>query len=166
MLILVLQDQRARAIDTLKKDKLGGFFSSFQVRSGSEFIKLISPLSKGRLKFKIYLEYFWPEKLKKSLDPIRHQSSIYYWHEQNLMIHRKTFFFQQKMFLFVSFNGKRNKIYLGTCSDNLSHLCIQSHLLFSMWRITYCKCKTVSTKFCSIWNPKVSSLSPNRKSEK
>ena len=51
MLILVLQGQRARAIDTLKKDKLGGFFSSFQVRSGSEFIKLISPLSiKGRFK--------------------------------------------------------------------------------------------------------------------
>ena len=50
MLILVLQGQRAKAIDTLKKDKLGGFSSSFQVRSGSEFKKLISPLSKGRFK--------------------------------------------------------------------------------------------------------------------
>ena len=78
----------------------------------------------------------------------------------------KKFVFQPKMFLFVSFNGKRNKIYLRTCSDNLSHLCIQSHLLFSMWRLTYCKCKTVSTLFCSIWNPKVSSLTPNGKSEK
>ena len=51
MLILVLQGQRA--IDTLKKDKLGGFFSSFQVRSGSEFIKLISPLSKGKVLKKV-----------------------------------------------------------------------------------------------------------------
>ena len=95
---------------------------------------------------------FGQEKYKKSSDPICHQSSTYYWHEQNSMIHGKSFFFQQKMFLFVSFNCKRNKIYLGTCSDNLSHLCIQSHLLFSVWWITYCKCKTVSTLHYILFN--------------